>query len=333
MFPTFFLFINNYKNEIMKKLITIAIVFLSFSGLKAQQDPHFTHYMFNTLEVNPAYAGSRDALTITGLYRNQWIGFKGAPFTQTLTGHAPILKDKLGIGLSIMNDRIGPTNSTSAFADFAYRIPLGQSKKARLAFGVKGGLNIMQIGLQELGVRDGGDPEFYKNVSNKILPNFGFGVYYYTDNYYVGASIPRILENYYEGNVNGTETDNLARQKRHYDFIMGAMFKLGKNVKLKPSMLIKVAEAAPPEIDLSALFYLMNDRFWIGPAFRTSFKSTDAVSALVGVNITEQFALGYSFDYSILNRSFKYNGGSHELMLRYDFIYSNNPRVKSPRYF
>lgn len=313
----------------MKKLITIVIVFLSFSGLKAQQDPHFTHYTFNTLEVNPAYAGSRNALTITGLYRNQWIGFKGAPFTQTLSGHTPLLKDKLGVGLSVMNDRIGPTNNTSIFGDFAYRIPLGQSKKARLVFGVKGGLNIMQIGLQELGVRDSDDPKFYQNVANKLLPNFGFGAYYYTDNYYVGASIPRILENFYDAN----DRYFRARQKRHYDFIMGAMFKLGKNVKLKPSMLIKIAESAPPELDISALLYLFNDRFWIGPAFRTTYQSTDAVSALVGVNITEQLGIGYSFDYSILNRSFKYNGGSHELMLRYDFIYNNNPRVKSPRYF
>jgi len=318
----------------MKKIIIISLLaILSISGLYAQQDPHFTHYSFNTLAVNPAYAGSRDALTITGLYRNQGIGFKGAPFTQTLTGHTPILKDKLGIGLSITNDRIGPTNNTTAYADFAYRIPLGQNKKARLAFGVKGGLDIMQIGLTQLGLRDGADPEFYENVQSKLLPNFGFGVYYYTNNYYIGASVPRILENYFDGKINGTETAGIGRQKRHYDLIMGAMFKLGKNVKLKPTMLLKVGEAVPPELDLTALFYLMNDRFWIGPAFRTSLRSADAVSGLIGVNITEQFGIGYSFDYSILNRSFKYNGGSHELMLRYDFVYSNNPRVKSPRYF
>lgn len=317
----------------MKKTLTIIIILLGITVLKAQQDPHFTHYMFNTLEVNPGYAGSRDALTVTGLYRNQWIGFKGAPFTQTITMHAPVFNDKVGLGLSLMNDRIGPTNNTSVFADFAYRIAMGQSKKARLTFGIKGGLNIMQVGLAQLGVRDGLDPEFYNNVKNKLLPNFGFGVYYYNDNFYVGAGVPRILENYYDGKLDGSETDNLARQKRHYDFIMGAMFKLGKKVKLKPSMLVKLLEAGPPELDLSALFYLAKDRFWIGPAFRTSWKSSDAVSAIVGVQILDQLGIGYSFDYSILNRSFKYNGGSHELMLRYDFIYSNHPRIKSPRYF
>ncbi|MEE9409885.1 MAG: type IX secretion system membrane protein PorP/SprF [Candidatus Heimdallarchaeota archaeon] len=317
----------------MKKLITILIVFLSFQGLKAQQDPHFTHYMFNTLEVNPGYAGSRDALTVTGLYRNQWIGFKGAPFTQTITAHAPIFNDKVGVGLSLMNDRIGPTNNTSMFADFAYRIPMGQSKKARLTFGLKGGINLMKIGLTELGVRDGLDPEFAQNYVDKILPNFGFGVYYYTDNFYVGASVPRILENYYDGGLDGTASDRNARQKRHYDFILGAMFKLGSKVKLKPTMLAKVLEAGPPELDFSALFYLLNDKFWIGPAFRTAFKSSDAVSGIVGVQLIDQLALGYSFDYSLVNETFKYNSGSHELMLRYDFIYNNHPRVKSPRYF
>lgn len=317
----------------MKKLITIIIVLLCFTGLKAQQDPHFTHYMFNTLAVNPGYAGSRDALTVTGLYRNQWIGFKGAPFTQTVTAHAPILNDKVGVGLSLMNDRIGPTNNTSVFADFAYRIPVGQSKKGRLTFGIKGGLNIMQVGLTGLGVRDDLDPEFATNYLNKLLPNFGFGVYYYTQNFYVGASVPRIMENYYEGDLNGTSTDGLARQKRHYDLILGAMFKLGNKVKLKPSMLVKVLEAGPPELDLSALFYLANDRFWIGPAFRTAWKSTDAVSGIVGVQIIDQLALGYSFDYSFVNQTFEHNGGSHEIMLRYDFIYNNKKRVKSPRYF
>lgn len=317
----------------MKKLITIVIVLLSFQGLMAQQDPHFTHYMFNTLEVNPGYAGSRDALTVTGLGRFQWVGFKGSPQTQTVTAHAPIFNDKVGIGLSLINDRIGPTNNTSAFADFAYRIPLGQAKKARLTFGLKGGLNIMQVGLRQVAVRDNLDPKFADNYQNKLLPNFGFGVYYYTPSFYVGASVPRILENYYDGGLNSASADDLARQKRHYDLILGAMFKLGKKVKLKPSMLVKLLEAGPPELDLSALFYLMNDRFWIGPAFRTAWRSTDAVSGLVGVQILDQLGLGYSFDYNILNRTFKYNSGSHEVMLRYDFIYNNHPRVKSPRYF
>ena len=318
----------------MKKLITIVIVvFLSFQGLQAQQDPHFTHYMFNTLAVNPGYAGSRDALTITALGRHQWVGFKGAPLTQTITAHAPIFNDKVGLGLSIMNDRIGPTNNTSIFADFAYRIPMGQSKKARLTFGLKGGLNIMQVGLTNIGVREDLDPKFAENFVNKLLPNFGFGVYYYTQNFYVGASVPRILETYFVNEDATASGGGLGRQKRHYDLILGAMLNLGKKAKLKPAMLLKVLEAVPPELDLSALFYLFNEKFWIGPAFRTAWKSSDAVSGLIGVKVFDQFSIGYSFDYNLLNRTIKYNGGSHEIMLRYDFIYGNHPRVKSPRYF
>ena len=317
----------------MKKLIIISIVFLVFIDLKAQQDPHFTHYMFNTLAVNPGYAGSRDALTVTGLYRNQWIGFKGAPFTQTITLHAPVLNDKLGIGLSLLNDRIGPTNNTSVFADFAYRIPVGQSKKGRLAFGIKGGLDIKQFYLSEVSTREDLDPQF-TTYKNKLLPNFGFGVYYYAENFYVGASVPKILENYFEEDdtVNGDKTEGKARQTRHYNLIVGGMIKMGKSLKFKPTMLLKVVESAPPTLDLTASF-LIKDRVWLGAAFRTAIKSVDAVSALVGVNITDQLALGYSFDYSILNRSFKYNGGSHELMLRYDFIFGNKAKIKSPRYF
>ena len=161
----------------MKKLITILIVLLSLTDLQAQQDPHFTHYMFNTLAVNPAYAGSRDAMTVTLLYRNQWLGFDGAPVTQTLTAHSPVFKDKVGLGLSVMNDRIGPTSNISLFGDFSYMIPVGQSRKAKLAFGLKGGLNFMKIGLDEIGIRDGLDPNFYSTVASKLLPNFGFGVY------------------------------------------------------------------------------------------------------------------------------------------------------------
>lgn len=315
----------------MKKITSILVLLLSIMQLQAQQEPHFTHYMFNSLAVNPAYAGSRGALTVTGLYRNQWIGFKGAPVTQTLTGHAPLLQDKLGVGLSVVNDRIGPTNNTSIYADFAYRIPMGQQKKGRLALGIKGGMSMLRVGLNEVGVLQGMDPSFSENYASKVMPNFGFGIYYHTDYFYVGASVPKILENYYTSRVENAQDE--MREKRHYDLMLGGMLKLGKKLKLKPSMLLKVTESSPPELDITALFYMLNDRFWVGPAFRTAFKSSDAVSALIGVNVIKQLAIGYAFDYSLTNRTFKYNGGSHELMLRYDFIYGNNKKIKSPRYF
>lgn len=316
----------------MRRIIILVVSVISVFTMKAQQDPHFTHYMFNTLAVNPAYAGSRGALTVTGLYRNQWLGFKGAPVTQTLTGHAPLLGDKLGVGLSIINDRIGPTNNTSFYADFAYRIPMGQNKNGRFVIGVKGGMNMMKVGLDEVGVLQGMDPKFSENYESKVMPNFGFGVYYHTTHFYVGASVPKILENYYTSRK-GENFKDEAREKRHYDLIVGAMVNLGKNAKMKPSLLTKVAEASPPEIDISLLFYMINDRFWIGPAFRTAFKSSDAISVLIGGNIIKQLSIGYAFDYSLTNRTFKYNSGSHEIMLRYDFIFGNNKRIRSPRYF
>lgn len=315
----------------MRKILTL-VMFISLTLLvQAQQEAHFTHYMFNTLAVNPAYAGSRGALTVTGLYRNQWIGFKGAPVTQTITGHAPLLKDKLGLGLSAVNDRIGPTSNTSVYADFAYRIPLGQLKKGKLSLGIKGGINILRVGLNEIGVLQGMDPSFSENYTSKVMPNFGFGVYYHTTNFYLGASVPKLLENYYTSRVENAKDE--MRERRHYNLIAGGMIKLGKKVKLKPSFMLKIAESTPPVLDFTTLLYLLNDRFWIGPAFRTAFKSNDAVSAIVGVNVIKQLAIGYAFDYSLVNKTFEYNHGSHELMLRYDFIYGNNKKVKSPRYF
>ena len=157
----------------MKRILTLSLLIISVVALKAQQDAQFTHYAFNTLAVNPGYAGSRDALTITGLHRSQWVGFDGAPTTQTLTLHAPILNDKLGLGLSVLNDNIGPSNTTSLYADVAYRLPI--TEKGTLAFGLKGGINIGKSDLDNLA--NGADAAFDENFSTGVLPNFGFGLY------------------------------------------------------------------------------------------------------------------------------------------------------------
>ena len=311
----------------MKKIFILAIVICSVSKTFAQQEAMFTHYMFNTLAVNPAYAGSRDALTFTGLHRSQWVGFEGAPITQTITLHSPILNNKIGLGLSVLNDKIGPVQSTTVNADFAYKIQVG--KKANLAFGIKGGLNMRSAGLSSLKLDNQLDDSFTNNVQKDLLPNFGFGMYYSRERFYAGISTPSMLEsNFTTKSVAGSIA--FASEARHYFVILGTVFNLTNNgsIKLKPTTLIKVTNGAPIEGDVTTVF-LFNDKFWLGAMYRTG----DAAGLLMGYNITDQFSVGYSFDWSFTNSTGKYNSGSHEIMLRYDFIYTDQSKIRSPRYF
>lgn len=308
----------------MRKVIYL-IVFSFFPILSwAQQEAMFTHYMFNTLAVNPGYAGSRDALTVTGIHRSQWVGFTGAPVTQTITLHSPIFREELGVGLSIVNDKIGPTNMTSFYGDFAYRMKVGE--KSKLAFGLKGGLNLMQSGLNSLEINQQGDPSFQNNTQSKALPNFGFGLYYSHPKYYVGLSTPKILQNKFSDNTSGDQ--RLNSEIRHYYFIGGAILNLTDDIQFKPTTFVKATSAAPLEADLTASL-VFNNLFWGGIMFRTG----DAFGLLAGINVTNQFQVGYSFDWSFGLKSGKYNGGSHEIMLRYDFVFKDKEKIRSPRYF
>jgi len=309
----------------MRYIIGILIVVLSSYHSFAQQDPMFTHYAFNTLAINPAYAGTRDALTITGLHRTQWVSFPGAPVTQTLTAHSPIFIDNVGIGLSVLHDKIGPSNTSSVYLDFSYKIKINE--RAKLAFGLKGGLNIRKIDLTSLTVKESNDPVFQQDVKSDLLPNFGFGLYYYTDKYYVGFSIPKLLQNNFDENITSADL-SLASEQKHYFLIGGAVFKVTENVKFKPTAFVKVTKAAPIEADLTANFIFL-ERFWAGTMFRTG----DAFGALAGLNITDQLSVGYSFDWSLVNKTGRYNGGSHEIMVRYDFIFKDQKMIRSPRYF
>jgi len=306
----------------MKNIILATIVCIALgSSLKAQQDAMFTHYMYNTLWLNPAYAGTRDAFTITGIHRSQWVGFDGAPVDQTITMHSPLLNGKMGIGLSLLNDKIGPTKSTSIALDLDYQIRL--DKKSKLSFGLKGMANIYRNNLNSLSLDNQNDLAFAEN-NQRVLPNIGAGIYYYRERFYVGLSTPKLLENKF--NSNGLSA--ASKEQRHYFFIMGTVFNLNKDVKLKPTCFVKATEAAPIEGDVTASF-LIKDKFSIGAMYRTG----DAVGVLVGYNFTEQFTFGYSFDWSMANTTGKYNNGSHEMMLRYDLISKSKAKIKSPRFF
>lgn len=311
----------------MKKILIIAIALIGTLAVSAQQDAMYTHYMFNTLAINPAYAGSRDALTVTGLHRSQWVGFEGAPVTQTLTLHSPVFNDKIGLGLSVLNDKIGPTNTTSFYADFAYKIRV--SEKGKLAFGLKGGINLMQGEINTLKLGDANDQSFVNNIESDLLPNFGFGIYYYTLKWYIGASTPKLLENSFSTNTSTGGTDVFGEQ-RHYFLIAGAVFNLNSSgsVKIKPTTFVKLTNGAPAEADLTAMF-IFQDKVELGAMYRTG----DAIGLLLGYNFSNQLRFGYSFDWSMVNTTFKYNNGSHEVMLRYDFIYKDKAKIRSPRYF
>ena len=309
----------------MRKLFIFIQLCIFGTAMFGQQDPMFTHYAFNTLAVNPAYAGTRDALTVTGLHRMQWVDFSGAPVTQTLTLHTPIIRKNIGLGVSVLNDKIGPTNTLSLYVDFSYKINLNE--RTKLSFGLKSGINYRKADLNSLQVVDPTDPLFMADQQSKILPNFGFGLYLYSDRYYAGISIPKLLENNYEEST-VTGSANLASDKKHYFVIGGAVFHLSEEITLKPTTLIKLTNGAPIEMDITANFLFL-EKFWTGIMYRTG----DAIGLLAGINITDQFSAGYSFDWSMANTTSKYNQGSHEIMLRYDFIFKEKNIIRSPRYF
>ncbi len=306
--------------------ITTAGLLLATGMLRAQQDAMFTHYMYNTLAVNPAYAGTSEALTVTALHRSQWVSFPGAPKTQTITMHTPLRNNTMGLGLAVVNDKIGPMNTTGAYADYSYILKLNE--RSSLSFGLSAGVNYMQAGLSTLNLDQKNDQSFQQNINSNLLPNFGFGTYYRTKRFYAGISTPKLLENNFKTNsISGTT--KLATEKRHYFFIAGGVMKLSEEVEFRPTSFLKITYGAPIEADVTGSF-ILNKRLLVGAMYR----SGDALGFLAGYFINNQFHIGYSFDWSYgNNRTFRYNQGSHEIMLTYDFIYNDKEKVRSPRYF
>lgn len=311
------------------KTLKIILVLVLASGsmiINAQQAPMYTHYMNNTLSANPAYAGSRDALTVTALHRSQWVGFPGAPLTETLTLHSPLRNRHIGLGLSVLNDKIGPTNNTSVFVDYAYIMRI--TEKSKLALGLSAGLNIYHANLMAIQLDQQIDPSFQTDINNHVTPNFGFGVYYSRDRFYAGISIPNLLQNSYLTVRDENGSIKMGMEQRHYFFITGAVINISENLAFKPTTLVKVTAAAPIQADLTASFIIMK-RLLVGAMYRTG----DAFGALVGFDITDVFHVGYSYDWSYGLQTAQYNQGSHEIVLRYDIIFLSRKQIHSPRNF
>ncbi len=309
-----------------RSILVASAIALGSLVAHAQQVPMYTHYMNNTLVINPAYAGSRDALTVTLLQRMQWIGFDGAPLTNTLTMHMPLRNEHIGLGLSVMNDQIGPSNNLSLNVDYAFMMKLTETSK--LALGLSAGANIIQTDLNSLELDNPNDPAFQEDSKNRVTPDVGFGIYYSKERFYAGLSVPNLFQNSYSVVDQNDQSTLIGKEMRHYFLIAGGLLRMSNEVDFKPTTLIKVTQGAPIQADLTASFVILK-RFMLGAMFRTG----DAVGGLVGFDITDQLHVGYSYDWSYGLRTSSYNNGSHEIVLRYDVVCFNKKQIRSPRNF
>ncbi|MHC0447613.1 PorP/SprF family type IX secretion system membrane protein [Flavobacterium sp. 3-218] len=303
----------------MRKLVFV-FIFFSIAGF-AQQDSQFTQYMYNTININPAYAGSRGALSIFGLYRTQWVGLEGAPETSSFSVNTPLSNSNLGLGVSVVNDKIGPTNENTFSADLSYTVPVSATSK--LSFGIKGTANLFNLDINKLDVKDQGDPQL-QDLNNKFTPNVGAGIYWHSDKAYVGLSIPNFIESNRYDNADVA----IFKEKINYYLIAGYVFNLDKYeyIKFKPALLTKMVEGAPLQVDLSANF-LFYDKFTVGASYRWSA----SLSAMVGFQITDGLFAGYAYDRET-TRLNNFNSGSHEIFLRFD-LFNNYDQITSPRFF
>lgn len=300
------------------------------TATQAQQDPQFTQYMFNMLALNPAYAGSAERVSIKALTRHQWVGFEGAPTTQTITVHSPLPMESLALGGTIMRDSHGPVTQYGFNVDMAYRMFVGRNSK--LSFGIRGGMNLLQGDFSSLVTIDPGDQVYLSNVGSKTDPQFGFGVMWYGDRHYLGLSMPKLLNTDFFDDDALAVLDTIAGspfqagQRGHVFLSGGYVFDLGTYLKFKPTFLVKGVKGAPFSFDVNANF-LFYEKFWLGAFYRYE----DAVGALAQYYITNDLTVGYSYDYplSTLNN---YSGGSHEIMIGFEF--GNKLKgIRSPRYF
>ncbi|MBT8185429.1 MAG: type IX secretion system membrane protein PorP/SprF [Eudoraea sp.] len=314
-----------------KVLVPLLLILTTLGGLYAQQDAQYTQYMFNTMSVNPAYAGSRGQLSIAALYRAQWVGLNGAPKTQSLNLHSPIRESRVGYGISIINDDIGDGVVQETYFDgvISYSIPVALD--AQLSFGLKVGGNLLNLDFNGLNNFDN-EPISGDDIQNKFSPNFGLGVYYHNKNFYAGLSAPNLLQTQHFDNAqrDANSVQFLSTDRINFYFITGVVLPIGQsqNLKFKPALLTKVVSGAPLQLDLSASF-LFNDKFSFGAAYRWDA----AVSALAGFQITDQLMLGLAYDRETTELgSTQFNDGSFEVFLRFELVKFFRGTI-SPRFF
>ena len=295
----------------MKKLISLSVLILLPMMLMGQLTPVTNHYVLNPLRINPSYAGSRGGLSVAAFYRQQWVGLNGAPRTMSLELDAPVLSDKLGLGLFVVNDKIGVTKQTEVMTSYAFRISVGNGT---LALGLGAGLVATNTAWSELIVLDPGDDYFLIDSKVFVVPDFSFGTYYSGKNYFLSFSIPRLLGYRFDFDKNKY---SLRVEPGNYNYVLntGYMFPLGPKARVMPSALVSYSPGDRLLYD-GSLHFILYDRVWLGATYR----STGSVTALAQFAINNQLKMAYSYDFDF-GKLGTYNNGSHEVMLRYEFRY------------
>jgi type IX secretion system PorP/SprF family membrane protein len=310
----------------MKKLYLVALVALaSFGDLHAQQDPHYTQYMYNMSVMNPAYAGSKENLSMGLLYRKQWVEIEDAPTTGTFFGHSAVGKN-VGLGLSVISDKIGPVEENNVYGDFSYTLNLGGDHK--LAFGVKLGLTFHNVGLFRdinFTLPQQNDPAFSRDITNTYF-NFGSGFFYYTNKYYLGLSVPNMLKSTHFDVQRSAEELQFGTETSHYFLTGGYVFDINQSVKFKPFFMLKSAFSAPTSLDVSTNF-LFNEKFEVGATYRLE----DSFGAMVNYAINPSLRIGYAYDHIVSDLNVT-TPSSHEIILLYDLNFPKKVS-SSPRFF
>jgi type IX secretion system PorP/SprF family membrane protein len=310
----------------MRKLFFVTLVSLvSFLETQAQQDPHYTQYMYNMNVINPAYAGSKENLSIGLLYRKQWVNIEDSPTTFTATGHSPVGKN-VGLGLSAISDKIGPVNETNVYGDVSYTLNLGGEHK--LAMGIKAGATFHKVGLFDevyANVPDPNDPAFSQNI-NKTYLNIGSGLFYYTNKYYLAFSVPNMLKSNHLNIDRSGQALKFGTEALHYFFTGGYVFQLNPNLKFKPFFMVKSAFNAPTSLDVSTNF-LFFEKFELGATYRLQ----DSFGAMVNYKITDGLRIGYAYDHIVSDLKIA-TPSSHEVILLFDLNFPKKVS-SSPRYF
>ncbi|GAA4025307.1 type IX secretion system membrane protein PorP/SprF [Flavobacterium cheonhonense] len=300
------------------KILIFALMLTCYTGF-AQQDAQYTQYMYNTININPAYAGSRGVMSIFGLHRTQWVGLDGAPTTNAFSINTPINNSNLGVGVSFVNDKIGPTSDNTISADLSYTIQT--SEEFKLSFGIKASGNLFNLDVNRLNPADANDPNL-QNFNNEFSPNFGAGIYLHSDKMYFGLSVPNFLQ---DSKYNDNEVA-VFQERMNFYAIGGYVFDISPSVKFKPAFLTKLVTGSPLQVDASANF-LFFDKLMLGAAYRWDA----AMSALAGFQVTDGLFIGYSYDRETTQLR-NYNSGSHEVFLRFE-LFNKVSKLVSPRFF